>query len=263
MNEKKETLYIYHLYRKEGDSLLIHPFVSPEKLISTLETSKIEGKYGREPNVEALTVLKNQLYRMAELWVRTWISDLKFIPRFLLSALVFLAAYFFCAFVIRDPIPVLDEILISFGCSFVTYILLGRKDAKSDMAAKKRLSLKNAIDRILFTESDFVKNLEDYLHENESSALEVLIKEIINPSIKHKINEDNREEAKQFIKTCEMSFKIKDVKKSEKMLAKYLKQSRTKNITHSNVKKWERISKIDFPLYAVYKQCKNTFVKQK
>ncbi len=263
MNEKKDIIYVYHLYRKEGDSLLIHPFATPEKLVSSLESNEIIGKYGKEPNVEALTVLKNQLYRMSESWVRTWISDLKFIPRFLISALVFLFVYFFCAFIIRDPIPVLDEILIGSGSAFFVYLLLGRKDAKSDAAAKKKLSLKTAIDRILFTESNYVKGLEEYLHKNESSSIDNLIQEIINPTIEHEINEENKEEAKHFIKTCELSFKIKDVKKKEKMLAKYLKQSRKRNISQNSVKRWEKIINIDFPLYAVYKQCKNTVVKSK
>ena len=263
MNEQKETIYVYHLFRKEGDSLLIHPFTTPEKLVSGLETSNVVGKYGKEPNVEALTVLKNQLYRMSENWVRTWISDLKFIPRFLISALVFLSAFFFCAYIIRDPVPVLDEIAIGLGCSLLTYMILGRKDAKSDTAAKKRLSLRTAIDRILFTESNFVKGLEEYLHQNESSSIDNLIQEIVNPTIKHEINEDNKKEAGHFINTCETSFEIKNLKKREKMLAKYLKQSRTRRISQDNVKKWEKMINIDFPLYAVYKQCKNTVVKSK
>ncbi len=263
MNEQKETIYIYHLFRKEGDSLLIHPFTTPEKLVSSLETCNIVGKYGKDPNVEALTVLKNQLHRMSENWVRTWISDLRFIPRFLISALVFLFAYFFCAFIIRDPIPILDELVIGLGCSLLTYILLGRKDAKSDAAAKKRLSLRTAVDRILFTESNFVKGLEEYLHQNESSSIDNLIQEIVNPTIKHEINEDNKEETRHFINTCEMSFEIKNLKKKEKLLAKYLKRSRTRSISRNNVKKWEKMINIDFPLYAVYKQCKQTVVKSK
>jgi hypothetical protein len=261
MNEQKDTIFIYHLFRKEGDSLIIHPFESPEKLVSSLETSKIYGKYGKEPNVEALTLLKNEMYMMSENWVRTWISDLKFIPRFLLSALVFLAAYFFCAFVIRDPVPILDEILIGSGCALAAYVFLGRKDAKSNVAAKKRLALKTAIDRIVFKESNFVKSLEEYLHKNESAAIKDLIKKILNPTIEQSFNDENREEAKQFIKTCEMSFEIKNVKKKEKMLLKYL--NKTKNISSNSVKKWEKIVKIDFPLYAVYKQCKHTVVKSK
>ena len=48
--------------------------------------------------------------------------------------------------------------------------------------------------------------------------------------------------------TCEMSFKIKNVKKKEKMLLKYLQQTKNRNISQNNVRKWEKMIKIDFPL---------------
>ena len=51
--------YIFHLFRKEGISLILHPFSTPEKLVQCLENDEIKGRYGAEPRVEALTMLKN------------------------------------------------------------------------------------------------------------------------------------------------------------------------------------------------------------
>ena len=255
MTEKRELINIFHIFRKDGESLILHPFPTPDKLINCLENGKITGRYGTEPRVEALTLLKNDLYRTVEIAVKSWVSDVRFVPKFLLSAGLFLVSYFFMSFVVRDPIPVIDELAISLGVSILAYFILGRRDIKSDMAAKKRLALRSAVDRITFEESRFVKTLEESLHANESESLESLVHSIIEPAEKTDIDVSEREEAKNFVKACEIMFKLQNVKKDEKVLKRFLESPARKN-NLQEIKKWIESKKIDFPLYAVYKYCK-------
>jgi len=257
MKEKRELRYIFHLFRKEGVSLILHPFATPEKLVQCLENDEIKGRYGAEPRAEALTMLKNDFYRTVEVAVRHWLSDVRFIPKFLLSAVLFLVTYFFLALVIRDPVPLIDEIAISLGVSVLAYFLLGRRDMKSEMAAKKRIALRTAVDRITFEESDFVRYLETSLHENESLTLHEVVQRIVEPGSgkETEMGSSEKEEAKHFVRACEMMFKLQNLKKEEKALKRYLEKSEKKGSLR-DIKKWAESKKIDFPLYAVYKGCK-------
>ena len=262
MSESKKKTLIFHLFRNDGGSLIVHPFVNPEKLMQGLEESEIVGRYGAEPRVEALTLLKNDLYRLVETGVRNWLYDMRFIPKFLISAGLFVVVYFFMTFVIRDPLPIVDEIAIALGASIVRFILIGRRDIKSDTAAKRRLSLRTAVDRVSFTESPFVVRLEEYLHETESGTLEEVVQKIVDPNDKLEIDEAQRDEARQFVKACEAMFRLKNAKRDEKMLKRYLERT-SKGEPAQDIKKWAESRKIDFPLYAVYKRFKRTVVGSK
>jgi hypothetical protein len=220
-----------------------------------MENSVVTGRYGKEPRVEALTLLKNDFYRTIEAAVRNWIFDVRFIPKFLISSGVFLVTYFFLSFVIRDPIPVLDELAAGLAASILTYFLMGRRDIKSDMAAKKRLDLRTTVDRIAFQESEFVKNLEATLHENESDTLGEVVHRILEPTENTEIKDSEKEEARHFIRACEVMYKLQNVKRDEKVLKRLLEKSDKKE-TIQDIKKWAASRKIDFPLYAVYKRCK-------
>jgi len=255
MNEHKGPVYIFHLFRKEGDSIILHPFATPEKLIQSLENSEVKARYGAEPRVETLTLLKNDLYRMVEAGVKKWVSDVRFIPKFLISAAAFLVMYFFMSFVIPDPLPIIDEMGIGLAAGIVVYILLGRRDIKSDFAAKRRLSLRTAVDRITFLESEFVKSIEQTLHENESGTIEELTRKILEPAQDGELSESEREEARYFVKVCESMFNLHSAKRDEKMLKKFLEGSQ-QAVDVQDIKRWVESKKIDVPLYAVYRRCK-------
>jgi hypothetical protein len=252
MTEKQQRVYIFHLFRKDGTPLVLHPFASPEKLAAVLGSAPIQGRYGAEPRVEALTLFRNQLYRQVEAGVRSWLSEARFIPKFLISALVFLVTYFFLSFVVRDPLPVIDELAIGLGASIVVFFLLGRRYLASDEATKKRMALRTAVDRIVFQESPFVKQVERALHRQESGGIETAIAQIIAPK-QEELDELHREEALQFIRLLESHFNMKKLKREERSLRRYArKDSDVRFPRHFDAGRY------DFPLYAVYKVFKQT-----
>ena len=199
MAKRQETLHIFHLYRKDGTALFLHPFRNTERFLTLLEKSTILGHYGSEPRVESLTLFRNELYRLVESEVKRWVSDAKFIPRFILSAAIFLLSYLFLSFVVRDPVPILDEVAVSLGVSILAYILLGRRDMKSEVALKKRIALRSKIDTIAFTESEFVRRLETALTVGEEGNIDFLIEQVIagNTAL---LAEGHEQEAEQIVR---------------------------------------------------------------
>lgn len=257
--DKNQTIKIFHLYRKDGTTLFLHPFSTIEKFLNIIKSKKVLGKYGREPRVESLTLFRNDLYRLIESAVRSWVSEIRFIPKFLISTVLFLLTYVFCAVVIRDPIPILDEIAISFGVGVLTYFLLGRRDKNSNIALKKRVELRTKVDQIIFEEDVFVKKVEDILHRNETAGTEKIIDSLLKVS-EDSLNRQYEDDVKQLIIYLEKRFDGKVLKKQEKMI-RNLKSAEEKNKGIQHFKKWAADKKIDLSLFATYAEIKKTALK--
>ncbi len=251
MSEKQQCVYIFHLFRKDGTSLVLHPFANPDKLSTVLEAAEIQGRYGLEPRVEALTLFRNQLYRQVEAGVKRWLSEARFIPKFLIAALVFMVVYFFLSFVVRDPLPVIDELAIGLGASIAAFFLLGKRYLASDQASKKRVAMRVAVDRIVFQQSPFVMQAEQALHRHESGGIDSMIAQIIDPG-QEDLEEIYREEAMQFIHLLESHFNLKKLKKEERALKRYARRE-----SGGGPRQFDT-GRYDFPLYAVYKTLKKT-----
>jgi hypothetical protein len=84
----------------------------------------------------------SSLYYAIDRGVDRWIQDMRYVPRLLLVACVFLVTYFVFSLAVRDPIPIIDELLIAGVVSVLLWTVLARKDKQSAVAMKKRLELK-------------------------------------------------------------------------------------------------------------------------
>ena len=252
-----EKTYIFHIHRKDGSSLFLHPLTPPAKVVEALEKGPLEGRYGLEPRVEALTGFRDELYRQVEQGVRHWINDLRFIPKFLIAAGAFVAAYVFFSAVVRDPLPVIDEVVLGVAAAVITFALLGRRDLASRRAAKKRLDLRLVVDRIAFRESAFVKNVEGALHSAEGESVEQVVRRIVAPV------EQGQEsappapggaatpaEAAQFVRLLEQRFNFRKLEREERTFRRLSGKREAGRLLS--------VRKVDFPLYSVYKSFKRT-----
>jgi len=155
----------YLIKRTFGKSLYLHPFLkkkwtidwNPEKDIVT----EISNKISSEDKEDYLF----ELYAGIDRGVNSWIQELKYIPRFINSALAFLVVYFFMSFVIRDPIPVIDELLIGAAAAVGIYLWTAARNKKSDIAMKKRIELKNQADQAAFKVDEKLLVMEEMLLE--------------------------------------------------------------------------------------------------
>ncbi len=167
----RKLMNLYHVTRRDGTPLFVHPFIVPGSTLNIDSATELYGRYGSEPRVESLTLLRNELYRRIDADVRTWIGEQRFIPRFLISAAAFLLSFLFMSLVIRDPVPVVDELLISGAIATVVFLVVGKRFVQSEPAGKRRIMLRSKVDGIVFTESPFVRELETILHRMEGYDL--------------------------------------------------------------------------------------------
>jgi len=259
--ETKETITIFHVYRKDGAALFLHPFDTPDKLASLLKKFQLRGKYGKEPRVESLTLFRNDLYRMIEAAVKSWVMEVRFIPRFIMSAVVFLLAYLFLSFVIRDPLPMVDEIVIGGGLAVAAYFLLGRRDQRSNLALKARVELRTAVDRIVFIEDPFVREVEEALQRNESESRERVIRQMLdNPSGRFNVADEN--DVRQMLAYLEKRFSTKDYKKQEKLISR-AKSFSPRDTDLELLRRWSESKKIDLSLFDIYRRVKKSYKQVK
>ncbi len=108
------------------------------------------------------------LYNTIDYSVDRWIQDKQYVPRFLASALAFTVSYFIFSLAVRDPIPMVDELVISSVLAVVTWRAIARRDSRSSVAQHRRHELKvRASDRrVVIVDELFA--LEQYLDDVES-----------------------------------------------------------------------------------------------
>jgi len=255
--DKNQKVVLFHLYREDGSALFLHPFDSLDKFLEIVSKTEIMGKYGDEPRVESLTIFRNDLYRMIEDAVNSWITEKRFIPRFLISSAIFLVAYLGMSLIVRDPLPMIDEILIAVAAALGSYFLLSRRDRNSSEALKRRVALRTKVDRIVFSEDSFVKEVEEFLHHNEATEKEKLLESMMIPGEKSFRPEDI-DDAKQLIRYLERRFSGKDFRKQERLIKKL------SGVNHSSAEleslsKWVETKKVDLSLFATYTRIKKFY----
>ncbi len=248
MSEKSVT-YIFHLGRKSGKPVFYHPFKANQEFIAQVSEAKIEGKYGEDPRVESVTLLRNDLYRKTEGAVKLWVTDTRFIPRFLLSSLVFIISYFFALYVVRVPVPFFYKLFAAVAVSLFTYSWIGKRYLNSDSVVEKRLELRTVIDGITFSESEFMKKIEGILAYYDGASLEELLKVYGDPQ-KLVLDPSWVEEAKSLEHYLAAHFNTKTIKDFERKLQRKVTIEATKPI--ESLKKIIEAGKIDFPLYLLH-----------
>ncbi|MFP4301560.1 MAG: hypothetical protein ACLFPW_13860 [Spirochaetaceae bacterium] len=240
-------LSLYHLTRGNGDPLFVHPFTQSGSTFKLLDAAKVLGEYGQEPRVESLTMFRNQMYRRIEEDVRAWIAEKRFLPRFLAAAGVFLITYLLFSLVVRDPIPMVDELLLALAASLGTYVLLGRRDLRSEEASKRRIALRNKVDGAVFTESEFLKEIEETVQRYDNAPREELV-ERLNSAKAEPFWSEHGEEANRFFEVLQPFIRNKRVEQLEKRVSK------GKGL--GSLADPRRFSELDLPLFLLYIELK-------
>jgi hypothetical protein len=155
----------YLLKRTYGRTLYLHPFLQKKEVAKWDSNEAVTAAVSSEITQSEKDDYLYELYKQIDHGVDSWIQELKYIPRLLNSAAAFLVIYFFLSFVIRDPIPVLDELLAATAGAAAFYLWTASKNRKSEIAMKKRMELKTQAEK-----ANFIVN--DALHELENTLLE-------------------------------------------------------------------------------------------
>lgn len=139
----------------------------PEKseLIEYLENEKIQGQYGSSPGTEDLQSFQGEWKVKIDLAVRSWFNDSRFLLHFILATGIFLLSFYFLSYVVRDPLPLVDEIVISLVLSFLGWYRLSNQEVHSEKALLIKQELIQSLNRIPFESAEFLKQVELYLEK--------------------------------------------------------------------------------------------------
>jgi len=156
----------YALLRKVGMNLYLSPYLKADKAAlldaETPVVLKSSGMLTKGQKDEA----SYALYSAIDFSVDRWIQDKQYIPRLLICAAVFLVTYLFMSLAIRDPIPMLDETLVSTGLTIFCWVTLAKRDTRSSLARQRRYELKGQA------------GSPDYQQQEALFALEAFIQDI-------------------------------------------------------------------------------------
>ena len=254
MGAGEETTHIFHIYRRDGSSIFLHPFRSNEQFGALLRGGRVVGRYGAEPEVDSINLLRDELHRRIESEVQAWVRDARFLPRFISAAATFLGTYLFMGFVFHGVVRAIETLTIAGGAAVAIYLALGRRFQNSEAAEKRRLQLRNGIDRIGFEPSAFVARVEGALAMRETLSSEDL-RQTMTRSVGDIDIEGYEVEARQFLKYVGELFDSSEFRRAEKQMNRLV---RTANRSETPVTawKWTESRTLDRPLLSVYFQIK-------
>ena len=155
MSDKKALIFL--ISDSRGVPVLVHPF---GETVDLRTEDNIEGRYGADPEVDAMVLVRNLLYARIDREVQEWSSEKHFFPRFIASLVVFFIVFFVMAWMIRDVIPLVDELLAATGASVATYFIIGRRKLVSKPVLEQKIILKKRVDTIRFNQSNVITVLE-------------------------------------------------------------------------------------------------------
>ena len=158
----------YFLQRSNKENLCLSPYLDTERVDSWEEGETVSllssGMLTKTQRDEATYAL----YSAIDFSVDRWIQNKQYVPRLLVTALIFTASYFFFSLVIRDPLPMLDELAISFGLSLLGWSVLSKLDTRSSVAQRSRYEMKVRSSEREEVVEEHLFALETYLDETSS-----------------------------------------------------------------------------------------------
>lgn len=115
--------------------------------------------------------------------INYWIQDKHYIVRLFISALVFILLYFFCSLVIKDPLPLIDELLISLTGSAISWFIVAKRDIEAKIAKNARREWHSSIENAELLYSSEIGEIEEYLAVIDRINFKDLIGRIVDNDI--------------------------------------------------------------------------------
>jgi hypothetical protein len=168
------------IQRQNKENLTLSPYLDINRVGHWSEDEQVVLKSSGMLTKNQRDEASYALYAAIDFSVDRWIQNKQYIPRLLISAAIFTASYFLFSLVIRDPVPMVDELLISGGLVLLAWNYLAKRDTRSSIAQRRRYELKlrcgereQEIDEQLFAVEAFLDEAssEDSLELCNSLAL--------------------------------------------------------------------------------------------
>jgi hypothetical protein len=228
-----KTIYIINQKEDKNDLLMIHPFYKNNNLIQYLIDKKIKIHTDHTLDVDYLKKIKLSIISLLTRSLENRNDSDTFWYRMIGAFGFSVFLFFFTSFVIRDPIVLIDEILISLGGGIFVFLLSVTLKLFNFVSSNKIDLYSNYINSIQIYESKALKMLNDFFQNNSLqfslSSLEQNNQfDQIRQILKEKLNSfklDDLMEVKDFIQIIQDNFHFKHLKFNQKKFLKELKSS--------------------------------------
>ncbi len=144
---------------------MFHPFEPGSELYEAPGPVALSGRYGTGEIPKDTATIRADLYRAMEHGSRRHFLDKGYYPRLFLTVFTFLGIYLFFSIVIRDPVPMIDELLLGGLAAAAVFFASERKALSSPKHIESLLSLRRSIDSSMFIESRVVDLVESWRDE--------------------------------------------------------------------------------------------------
>lgn len=147
-----------------GDEpIVLHPFDLPRFVAGA--AGELAGRCSSGFVARGADSLRQSLYLSMERSLRRRIVDKGYAPRLVASAALFIGVYLFCSLVIRDPIPLVDEVLLGAIAAGLLYFGWERRALSSPRHVEALVRARKSIDSLFFTESRVLDLVEAWRDE--------------------------------------------------------------------------------------------------
>ena len=158
------------LFSKNGRKRVLSPFQNP-KTGSGVPDGEFVWYCSQTPQADDIRDIEQTVFVQIDKAIDRWIQDIRYLPRLFAAAGGFLLLYFFFSFVVRDPVPVVDELIFAFAGAAGLWFWLSRRARKSDVSLRRRMVYKQAVSDARFVPDQDTAEAERWLDELEGCAL--------------------------------------------------------------------------------------------
>lgn len=145
--------------------ILLHPFESGAELFEATAPVVLLGRYGTGEIPKDTGAIRADLYRAMEHGSRRHFLDKGYYPRLALTVASFIGVYLFFSIVVRDPVPMIDELFLGGLASAAVFFASERRTLSSQRHIESLLMLRRCIDASIFIESRVVDLVESWKEE--------------------------------------------------------------------------------------------------
>lgn len=162
-----EPFRVFELRDRPGSSLLLHPFYPGSRVFKVdPATVAFEGLLGSaEEGAADPTALRSRLQAALDSGAKADALDRGFAMRLAVASGLFITLYLFLGIVIRDPVPLVDELLVSVLGAVASWFWLERRTLASPAFSARLATLRLALDRAYFRSSPAVSMMEEVLED--------------------------------------------------------------------------------------------------
>lgn len=136
--------------------VVLHPFDTDSSLYDHPEQAVLSGRCGTGRAILDADAIRATFYKEIEAGYRRHLLDKGFLLRVATSLGLFVAVYLFFSLVIRDPIPVVDELFLGGAAAFASFAAMERKTLISRGFSEALVDLRRTVDGSMFLESQVV-----------------------------------------------------------------------------------------------------------